>query len=101
MVGFAFFGLCGGVQSAGIPPGTGWVMDFCVAPPFRHRGFATEMNRLMEDVFRGWGIADVYLTPDPVTGKPFWASVGYTDTRRTDPDNRKPIYVKTIRKDGV
>jgi ribosomal protein S18 acetylase RimI-like enzyme len=96
MVGFAFFGLSGGIRSLGIPPEYGQVLEFCVAPPFRRRGFATEMNRRMEVIFRGWGIADVFLTPDPVTGEPFWRSAGYRDSQMTDPDNGRPIYVKTI-----
>lgn len=96
VIGFSFFGLSGGVKSAGIPPDCGVVMDFCVAPPFRRRGFATEMNRRMEEVFRGWGIENVFLTPDPVTGEPFWLSAGYSDSKQTDPGNRRPIYMKKI-----
>ncbi|MDR2686556.1 MAG: GNAT family N-acetyltransferase [Oscillospiraceae bacterium] len=96
MVGFAFFGRSGGIRSLGIPPEYGQVLDFCIAPPFRRRGFATEMNRQMERVFRDWGIADVFLTPDPVTGEPFWRSAGYRDSQLTDPDNRMPIYLKKI-----
>ncbi|MCL2300450.1 MAG: GNAT family N-acetyltransferase [Firmicutes bacterium] len=96
MVGFSFFGLSGGIKSVGIPPDYGMVMEFCVAPPFRRKGFATEMNRRMEEIFLGWGIADVFLTPDPVTGEPFWLSAGYSDSQRTDPDNHRPIYMKKI-----
>jgi len=96
IVGFSFFGRSGGIKSIGIPPDFGQVLEFCVAPAFRRKGFATEMNRQMEHMFRDWGIAKVFLTPDPVTGEPFWRSVGYRDTGLTDPDNRRPIYVKTI-----
>ena len=99
IVGFSFFGLSGGIRSIGIPPEYGQVLDFCTAPAFRRKGFATEMIRQMERVFRVWGIANVFLTPDPVTGKPFWESVGYRDTGLTDPGNRMPIYVKTIQGD--
>ena len=96
IVGLAFFGLSGGIKSVGIPPGYGAVLDYCVAPPFRRKGFATEMNRQMERMFLGWGIANVFLTPDPVTGEPFWRSVGYSDSLLTDPDNKMPIWVKRI-----
>jgi len=96
VAGFAFFGLSGGISSVGIPPEYGKVLDFCVAPALRRRGLATEMNRQMERVFRDWGITNVFLTPDPVTGEPFWRSAGYRDTGLTDPDNRMPIYAKTI-----
>ena len=96
IVGFAFFGLSGGIQTAGIPPAYGTVLNYCIAPAFRRRGFAREMNRRMEEIFLGWGITDVFLTPDPVTGVPFWRSVGYADSGKQDPANKMPIYVKRI-----
>ena len=98
MVGFAFFGLSGGIQSVGIPPDYGMVMEFCVAPSFRRKGFATEMNRQMERIFREWGIKDAFLLPDPVTGDPFWKSVGYTDCQLKNPDDQRPIYTKALQK---
>ena len=96
VAGFAFFGLSGGIKSIGIPPEYGIVMEFCVAPAFRRRGFATEMNRQMEEVFLGWGITDVFLTPDPVTGVPFWRAAGYTDSQLRDPDTKRAVYVKRL-----
>ncbi|MCL2106328.1 MAG: GNAT family N-acetyltransferase [Oscillospiraceae bacterium] len=96
MVGFAFFGLSGGIRSIGIPPDYGMVMEFCIALSFRRKGFATEMNRQMEKLFLDWGITNTFLTPDPVTGDPFWRSVGYHDSQLKDPDTHRLIYVKEI-----
>ncbi len=31
-------------------------------------------------------------------GEPFWCSLGFADSGKTDPDNHKPIYIKKVEK---
>ena len=92
----AFFSVSGGIKSLGIPPEYGNVLEYGVASEFRRRGFAAEMNGYMEQIFLSDGVTEVYLTPDPVTGAPFWKSAGYADSGMLDPDAQKPIYIKHL-----
>ncbi|MCL2509344.1 MAG: GNAT family N-acetyltransferase [Oscillospiraceae bacterium] len=101
IIGFSFFGLSGGIKAVDIPPDYGMIMEFYIAPPFRRKGFATEMNNRIEELFRSWGVSNVFLTPDPVTGRPFWQSIGYEDSLKADPDDQRPIYIKVIRESVV
>jgi GNAT superfamily N-acetyltransferase len=96
IIGFSFFGLAGGIKAADIPPGYGMIMEFYIDPLFRRKGYATEMNNRIEELFRSWEISNVFLRPNPVTGRPFWKAVGYKDSMKVDPDDKRPIYIKTL-----
>ncbi|MBQ9947742.1 MAG: GNAT family N-acetyltransferase [Oscillospiraceae bacterium] len=76
--------------------GWGYIMEFYVLPDFRRRGIGTAMLGQLEDLFRQGGVTQLYLTADPVTGKPFWSSMGYTATGEISPDNGQEIYEKII-----
>lgn len=79
-----------------IRPGWGYVMEFYVRPEYRRRGYGQTMCGHLEKLFRRDGVRDVYLTADPVTGKPFWLAMGYRDTGEKSPDNKQEIFEKQL-----
>ncbi len=76
--------------------GHGYVMEFYVLPEYRRKGHGREMLSHLESFFSENGIKQVYLTADPVTGKPFWEAMDYTATGESSPDNGQEIYEKTL-----
>jgi len=79
-----------------IKPGYGYIMEFYVKPDYRKRGIGTMMYRRLEGLFRADGAYTMYLTADPVTGRPFWEAVGFTNTGVKSPENQLYIYEKEI-----
>ena len=79
-----------------IKPGYGYIMEFYVRPEYRRKGIGSKMLERMEALFRNDGIKNVYLTADPVTGKPFWEAMAYKNSGEISPDNRLEIYEKTL-----
>lgn len=79
-----------------IKPGYGYVMEFYVKPEFRRMGCGREMNRRLEELFRADGVKNLYLTADPVTGRPFWEAMGYHRTGEIMPENKMEIYEKEL-----
>lgn len=96
LVGFAFFGVSGGIKSLGIPYGVGEVMDFYIRPQSRRQGYGRQLYALVEERLLAMDVARVYLTPDAVTGEPFWTAMGYTNSGMLDPGNHEPLYTKQI-----
>ncbi len=81
-----------------IKPGYGYIMEFYVKPEFRHKGYGKAMFERLEDHFASYGTKMMYLTADPVTGKPFWEAMGFINTGVLSPENKLPIYEKPVRK---
>ena len=79
-----------------IKPGYGYIMEFYVLPEHRRRGYGRAMLRRMEELFRDHGAKAMYLTADPVTGKPFWEAMGFENTGERSPENQLDIYEKRI-----
>ena len=50
----------------------------------------------LEELFRQDGVKWMYLTADPVTGKPFWKSMGFVNTGEISTENKFHIYEKNI-----
>ena len=71
-------------------------MEFYVRPEHRRRGYGRRMFLHMERLFRENGAKRMYLTADPVTGKPFWEALGFVNTGERSPDNGLEIYEKAI-----
>ncbi len=76
--------------------GYGCIMEFYVLPKHRRKGYGKEMFCYMEEFFRAAGACRMYLTADPVTGRPFWETMGFIDTGTTSPDNGQEIYKKAV-----
>lgn len=76
--------------------GWGYVMEFYVLPEHRRKGYGTAMYAHLENLFAKDGVKTLYLTSDPVTGRPFWMSQGFVPAGERSPENHMEIYVKNI-----
>lgn len=76
--------------------GFGYVMEFYVLPYYRRKGFGREMFGFLENFFKTNHVRQMYLTADPVTGKPFWEALGFTPTGEISPENKQEIYEKHV-----
>lgn len=79
-----------------IKPGYGYIMEFFVLPAHRRKGYGKEMFDRLRDLFKQDGVKRIYLTADPITGKPFWEALGFTATGENSPENDLEIYEKEI-----
>ena len=79
-----------------IKPGYAYIMDFYIMPQHRRKGYAKSMFLHLEMLFAKHGAKRMWLTADPVTGKPFWEAVGFINTRTKSPENNYDIYEKEI-----
>ena len=79
-----------------IKVGYGYIMEFFVLPEHRRKGYGKEMYLRLEKLFKQDGAKRMYLTSDPVTGKPFWESLGFVNTGEKSPENDQEIYEKQI-----
>lgn len=78
--------------------GYGYVMEFYVQPQYRRKGYGREMYGCLERFFADEKAAGVYLTADPVTGKPFWRSLEFKENGEISPENNLPVYEKHLTK---
>lgn len=81
-----------------IKVGYGYIMEFYVLPEFRRNGYGKQMYSHLEELMKNDGADKLYLTSDPVTGKPFWEYLGFKYTRDKSPENNQEIFEKHINK---
>ena len=79
-----------------IRPGWGYIMEFYIRPEYRRKRLGSQMFNKLESLFRQDGVAFMYLTADPVTGKPFWEAMGFTCTGERSPENNLLLYEKAV-----
>ena len=79
-----------------IKPGYGYIMEFYVKSEHRRNGYGRNMFRRLENLFRADGASRMYLTADPVTGKPFWEAMGFQNTQEKSPENQLYLYERPI-----
>lgn len=80
-----------------IKPGYGYIMEFYVKPEYRNKGYGKAMFERIEDLFASHGTKRMYLTADPVTGRPFWEAMGFKNTSDVSPENGQFIFEKNVR----
>lgn len=85
----------GGIKGL-IDQGYGYIMGFYIAKDKRRLGYGREFFQHIENVLREDGANHIYLTPDEVTGLPFWESLGFINSQLIDPDEKLPIFIKMI-----
>ena len=81
--------------------GYGCILEFYILPEYRRRGYGKEMFLHLQSLFRKDGIKMMYLTADPITGKPFWEALGFTSTGEICPDNQQEVYERAISDDTL
>lgn len=84
-------------QKGYIRPGCAYIMEFYIKPEARRRGFGRLMLERLEALFIADGAELVYLTADPITGKPFWEAMDFTCTGEISPENGLYFYGRRLR----
>ena len=79
-----------------VRPSWGYVMEFYIKPEYRRNGYGRENYKHLENIFKSKGVSNIWLTADPVTGEPFWSSVGFTNSGEKSPENNLYIYEKEV-----
>lgn len=95
-VGIAMFAIDTGTVYGLLKAGYGTVLGFFIKPEHRRKGFGKEFFRHIEEILKKDSAPIIYLTPDGITGEPFWSAMGFTNSGKTDPDNKMPIYIKNV-----
>lgn len=79
-----------------IKVGYGYIMGFYVLPEYCRKGYGKQMYSHLEELLISDGAKGLYLTSDPVTGKPFWEAMRYTSTGEKSSENNQEIFEKHI-----
>ena len=79
-----------------VKPGYGYILEFFVRPAYRRQGHGTRMFKRLESLFRRDGVRKMYLTADPVTGKPFWEALGFAENGELSPVNQLNVYERAL-----
>ena len=93
-IGIAMFAIDLGTIYGLLEKGYGTVMGFYILPEYRRKGFGSEFWQHIETILRQDGATNFYICPDAVTGVPFWTHLGFVDSGKVDPDDKKPIFIK-------
>jgi len=97
LVGFANFAIDKGTFYGLLESGYGIIMEFYITPEFRRKGYGKLLFEHIEETLKNDGTKYLYLTPDLVSGIPFWVAMGFCDSGKIDPDNKLPVYIKNIK----
>lgn len=92
LVGFLYGKVDHAEHKGYVKPNYGYIMEFYVKPEFRRKGYGQAMFQRLNNLFVLDGVTRMYLTADPVTGKPFWESIGFECTGEKSPENGLYIY---------
>ncbi len=92
-IGIAMFAIDLGTIYGLLEKGYGTVMGFYIAPNYRRKGFGSIFWHHIKEVLTADGASKFYVCPDSVTGLPFWKHIGFVDSGKIDPDDKKPIYI--------
>ena len=96
LIGFLYGKIDKAHHKGFIKVGYGYIMEFFVLPEYRLKGYGKEMFLRLENLFKSEGAKQMYLTADPITGKPFWEALGFISTGEFSPENKLKIYEKKI-----
>lgn len=93
-VGIAMFAIDTGTVYGLLESGYGVITGFYIHPEYRRKGYGRRFFEHIESVLINDGAPKIYLIPDGVTGEPFWVSLGFENSGKFDPDDKKYIYIK-------
>ena len=100
-IGIAMFAIDLGTVCGLLERGYGTVMELYIRPEYRRMGFGKEYWCHIEETLCKDGASRFYITPDSVTGIPFWMCMGFEDSGFVDPDSKVPIYIKQLNNKNV
>lgn len=95
-IGIAMFAIDNGTVYGLLESGYDVITGFYISPEYRRNGYGREFFGHIEQTLKADGAPKIYLTPDGVTGKPFWVSLGFENSGKFDLDDKKYIYIKDI-----
>ena len=93
-IGIAMFAIDTGTVYGLLESGYGVITGFYIKPEYRRKGFGKDFFTHIENTLIKDGASKIYLTPDEVTGEPFWKALGFENSGKIDPDDKKFIYIK-------
>ncbi len=96
LIGIAMFAIDTGTVYGLLESGYGVITGFYIRPEYRRKGYGNEFFQHIESILKKDGAPKIYLTPDGVTGEPFWTSRGFENSGKFDPDDKKYIYIKEV-----
>ena len=96
LIGFAYYAIDTGTVYGLLEAGYGFVGEFYITPANRRKGYGKLLYEHIEKTLINDGAKYIYLTPNLVTGEPFWTAMGFSDSGKVDPDNKLPIYIKKL-----
>lgn len=96
LIGFLYGKIDHSEHRGYIKVGYGYIMEFYVIPEYRRMGYGKQTYAHLEELLKNDGAKRLYLTSDPVTGKPFWKSLGFVCTGEKSPENNQDIFEKDI-----
>ena len=94
LIGFAYGKIDREEHRGYVRPCWGYIMEFYVKPEYRRKGYGKEIYKHLENIFKSNGVSNVWLTADPITGEPFWCTVGFTNSGEKSSENNLYIYEK-------
>lgn len=95
-IGFVFAAIDREGDEGFVKPGYGFVREFGVKAERRHNGYGGAIYAHAERILSERGVTRMYLTADPVTGRPFWEAMGFAATGEISPVNKLEIYEKDV-----
>ncbi len=93
-IGIAMFAIDTGTVYGLLESGYGVITGFYIKPEHRRKGYGREFFAHIENTLTKDGAPKIYLTPDEITGEPFWTALGFENSGKFDPDDKKFIYIK-------
>ncbi len=72
------------------------ILEFYVRPRYRRQGIGRAMYRRAAKCLRAEGAMTIILTADPVMGRPFWATLGFSPTGNRSEDNGLALWSREI-----
>ena len=95
-IGFSNYAINLGTIYGLINSGGGAFLGYYIAPEYRRKGYARRMFEHCEKVLIGEGAKFLHVCPEPNIGEPFWRAVGFEDSGIIDPDDKLPIFIKSV-----
>lgn len=100
-IGISMFAIDTGTVYGLLESGYGVITGFYIRPEYRRKGYGRRFFEHIESVLINDGAPKIYLTPDGVTGEPFWVSLGFENSGKFDPDDKKYIYIKDCKDSDI